>query len=684
MKKKLLAILVAATCLASILVFPVPASATDPNEEGLTVAENFSGSKINHNCALEFSSFITDRQGNSPVFEEVNGSIALKTANYTAWPDYLKVDMKDNTLEYVTGKIAVNNADRQWMITYKKDASDKYSIIAPRHAYTNDVAYNTASVNYAKSRLDFGYTQKRFSDTIALGDGGKKFDVNSFANNYILNFKISYNYSENTVTIVWSNDTDKWTLTHIETLAEGETPVCMFTSQAQSNMSYLSDITVKYSDKNTANHKMEYSHDENSHYGMCDCGLKTSETPHFVADTVVENGVVKFLCVCGYEMKSATVKENGFTEDFAGGKLNNTKYLKLDRLDNHKDSINGPRYAFYDVNGDGSKYYLRGGSYANYAPYLGVAMNDNIVDGKELGNKLSSLSGRIHVNTERSQWALTFKKDSSGNYHMFALTTYQNNTLKLAYISNTALASDDDSAKNWQARDISINGTSSVSDKDNAPTATLMNKGMYYDFKMEYDYSANTVNFTWYNDELGWKFTHTEKLSTGDTPVCMLTSRTAQPDKKSFIESVSAVYESSVSPSIEGASLTDDDGIIDENDQLDLYFYVKNPNGEVTGYKITQSGAVMMLKNKYDTNGNELYIGVKGSVEAKTDEFYENYSAILLGSRAKVPGHKIAARPYVVYTSETDPSDSFVCYGDVYDAHSVYSCFSAIQKKGEE
>ena len=158
----------------------------------------------------------------------------------------------------------------------------------------------------------------------------------------------------------------------------------------------------------------------------------------------------------------------------------------------------------------------------------------------------------------------------------------------------------------------------------------------------------------------------------------MLVSR-ATSSKPSYIENVSAVYEAAAAPSVKGVSLTtNDDGVIDSNDTLDLYFNIDNPNAEVTGYSITQSGTVMMLKNKYDTNGNELYIGVKGSVEAKTDEFFENYSAILLGSRAKVPGHKIAARPYVVYTSETDPLDSFVCYGDVYDAHSVYSCFSAI------
>ena len=668
MKKKLLAILVAATCLASILVLPVPASATDPNEEGLTVSEDFSGSKINHNCALEFSSFITDRQGNSPVFEEVNGSIALKTAKYTAWPDYLKVDMKDNTLEYVTGKIAVNNADRQWMITYKKDASDKYSIIAPRHAYTDDVAYNTASVTYAKSRLDFGYTAKRFSDTIALGDGGKKFSASSFANNYILNFKISYNYSENTVTIVWSNDTDKWTLTHIETLAEGETPVCMFTSQAQSNMSYLSDITVKYSDKNPANHKMEYSHDENSHYGMCDCGLKTSETPHFVADTVVENGVVKSLCVCGYEVKTVKTNQNGFTEDFAGGKINNTDYLSIDKLDTISDT--GYKYGFVDRENDGN-YSLKGGDDAAYAAYLNVAMTD------KSENKLISSSGRIYVNGERNQWALTFKKDSSDNYHMFTLWHVDSGKLRLNYTNNTSAGN----ANNWGVYSpwLNINGTATIAENATLPTSGNMGNGMYYDYIMEYDYSAKTVNFTWYNDELGWKFTHTETLSDTDTPVCMLVSR-ATSSKPSYIENVSAVYEAAAAPSVKGVSLTtNDDGVIDANDDLDLYFNIDNPNAEVTGYKITQSGAVMMLKNKYDTNGNELYIGVKGSVEAKTDEFYENYSAILLGSRAKVPGHKIAARPYVVYTSETDPSDSFVCYGDVYDAHSVYSCFSAIQ-----
>ena len=39
---------------------------------------------------------------------------------------------------------------------------------------------------------------------------------------------------------------------------------------------------------------------------------------------------------------------------------------------------------------------------------------------------------------------------------------------------------------------------------------------MYFDYIMEYDYSAKTVNFTWYNDELGWKFTHTETLSDTD------------------------------------------------------------------------------------------------------------------------------------------------------------------------
>ena len=675
MKKKLLAILVAATCLASILVFPVPASATDPNEEGLTVAENFSGSKINHNCALEFSSFITDRQGNSPVFEEVNGSIALKTAKYTAWPDYLKVDMKDNTLEYVTGKIAVNNADRQWMITYKKDASDKYSIIAPRHAYTNDVAYNTASVTYAKSRLDFGYTQKRFSDTIALGDGGKKFVVNSFANNYILNFKISYNYSENTVTIVWSNDTDKWTLTHIETLAEGETPVCMFTSQAQSNMSYLSDITVKYSDKNTANHKMEYSHDENSHYGMCDCGLKTSETPHFVADTVVENGVVKSLCVCGYEVKTVKTNQNGFTEDFAGGKINNTDYLSIDRFDTVNDT--GIKYEFVDREENGI-YSLGGGYDAAYAAYLNVAMAD------KSGNKLVSSSGRIFVTNSINQWALTFKRDSSDNYHMYTLWHCDGDKLRLKYCKNTSISSNGRADWSWETNWVNSNGTSTINDTTKTPLESMLKQGMYFDYIMEYDYSAKTVNFTWYNDELGWKFTHTETLSDTDTPVCMLISR-AKSDSKSYIENVSAVYEAAAAPSVKGVSLTtNDDGVIDANDDLDLYFNIDNPNAEVTGYKITQSGAVMMLKNKYDTNGNELYIGVKGSVEAKTDEFYENYSAILLGSRANVPGHKIAARPYVVYTSETDPSDSFVCYGDVYDAHSVYSCFSAIQKKGEE
>ncbi len=668
MKKKLLAILVAATCLASILVLPVPASATDPNEEGLTVSEDFSGSKINHNCALEFSSFITDRQGKSPVFEEVNGSIALKTANYTAWPDYLKVDMKDNTLEYVTGKIAVNNADRQWMITYKKDASDKYSIIAPRHAYTDDVAYNTASVTYAKSRLDFGYTAKRFSDTIALGDGGKKFSASSFANNYILNFKISYNYSENTVTIVWSNDTDKWTLTHIETLAEGETPVCMFTSQAQSNMSYLSDITVKYSDKNTANHKMEYSHDENSHYGMCDCGLKTSETPHFVADTVVENGVVKSLCVCGYEVKTVKTNQNGFTEDFAGGKINNTDYLSIDKLDTISDT--GYKYGFVDRENDGN-YSLKGGDDAAYAAYLNVAMTD------KSENKLISSSGRIYVKGERNQWALTFKKDSSDNYHMFTLWHVDSGKLRLNYTNNTSAGN----ANNWGVYSpwLNINGTATIAENATLPTSGNMGNGMYYDYIMKYDYSAKTVNFTWYNDELGWKFTHTETLSDTDTPVCMLVSR-ATSSKPSYIENVSAVYEAAVAPSVKGVSLTtNDDGVIDSNDALDLYFNIDNPNAEVTGYRITQSGTVMMLKNKYDTNGNELYIGVKGSVEAKTDEFFENYSAILLGSRAKVPGHKIAARPYVVYTSETDPSDSFVCYGDVYDAHSVYSCFSAIQ-----
>lgn len=670
MKKKLLAILVAATCLASILVFPVPASATDPNEEGLTVAENFSGSKINHNCALEFSSFITDRQGNSPVFEEVNGSIALKTAKYTAWPDYLKVDMKDNTLEYVTGKIAVNNADRQWMITYKKDASDKYSIIAPRHAYTNDVAYNTASVNYAKSRLDFGYTQKRFSDTIALGDGGKKFSASSFANNYILNFKISYNYSENTVTIVWSNDTDKWTLTHIETLAEGETPVCMFTSQAQSNMSYLSDITVKYSDKNTANHKMEYSHDENSHYGMCDCGLKTSETPHFVADTVVENGVVKSLCVCGYEVKTVKTNQNGFTEDFAGGKINNTDYLSIDRFDTVDDT--GIKYEFVDREENGI-YSLGGGYDAAYAAYLNVAMAD------KSGNKLVSSSGRIFVTNSINQWALTFKRDSSDNYHMYTLWHCDGDKLRLKYCKNTSISSNGRADWSWETNWVNSNGTSTINDTTKTPLESMLKQGMYFDYIMEYDYSAKTVNFTWYNDELGWKFTHTETLSDTDTPVCMLISR-AKSDSKSYIENVSAVYEAAAAPSVKGVSLTtNDDGVIDANDDLDLYFNIDNPNAEVTGYKITQSGAVMMLKNKYDTNGNELYIGVKGSVEAKTDEFYENYSAILLGSRAKVPGHKIAARPYVVYTSETDPSDSFVCYGDVYDAHSVYSCFSAIQ-----
>ena len=396
MKKKLLAILVAAMCLASILVLPVPASATDPNEEGLTITEDFSGSKINSESILEFGSFKTGRTA-SLEFEEKDGMTVLKgqtpvngsASQSSKCYDYLKADMKQNTLTEVTGKFyRTQDWKNEWRLIYKKDSSDNY------YALTVDLPENTSEMRYL-------YTSIKYSDSPKLAD------------------------------------------------------------------------------------------------------------------------------------------ENAW--------------------------------------------YQKGGA------------------------KFSNNAG------------ITTKK-------------CENIT------------------KCW------------------------------LDFSMSYDYDKKTVAISYSNPKIGWKCTNVFPLSDGDEPVCMFLSCASNAD--SYLTDFSFKYSNRnvVAPSVNGVSLTtNDDGVIDSEDSLDLYFNINNPKAVVKGYKITQSGTVMILKNKYDSNGNNLYIGVNGSVEAKTEEFYENYSAILLGSREKVPGHKIAARPYVVYTSETDPSDSFVCYGDVYDAHSVYSCFSAIQ-----
>lgn len=672
MKKKLLAILVAATCLASILVLPVPAYATDPNEEGLTVAENFSGSKINHNCALEYGSFKTTRIA-SPRFAEKDGMTTLRGASSTNYFDYLKADMKHNTLTRLSGKTFKSDDWGQWRLVFKKDSSGNYHSVGIVIAENDEsltkmrYAYNV-TLQYSESPSAINNNWNSDEPATITDSTGLTKNSGSNIKNCWLDFSMDYDYENRTVNISYSNPSVGWKCNRVYTLAADDEPVCMLLSYHST--CYLADISLNYSDKNSSNHKLDYTYDETGHWGECSCGIKSAKESHFIADTKVENGMVKSLCVCGYEMKSAKVKENGFTEDFAGGKINNADYLSIDRLDTINDS--GVKYEFVDRNENGN-YSLKGGNDAAYAPYLNIAMKD------KSENKLVSSSGRITVNGGQNQWALTFKKDSSDNYHMFALWHVDSgNKLRMNYIYETVNADDGGARSGWKSTQKLNNGTSIIGENAILPTDGNMGKGMYFDYIMKYDFSAKTVDFTWYNDELKWKFTHTETLSDTDTPVCMLVSR-ATSSKPSYIENVSAVYEAAAAPSVKGVSLTtNDDGVIDSNDTLDLYFNIDNPNAEVTGYSITQSGTVMMLKNKYDTNGNELYIGVKGSVEAKTDEFFENYSAILLGSRAKVPGHKIAARPYVVYTSETDPSDSFVCYGDVYDAHSVYSCFSAI------
>ena len=67
-------------------------------ESGLdiTVNENFAGGQINNPDYITYSSFHKNRKSVSPTFKEENGKYSLKTAGYTAWPDYLKVDMKNN------------------------------------------------------------------------------------------------------------------------------------------------------------------------------------------------------------------------------------------------------------------------------------------------------------------------------------------------------------------------------------------------------------------------------------------------------------------------------------------------------------------------------------------------------------------------------------------------------------
>lgn len=468
MKKRLTAVLsfvlasvmLAAGCFVSGLNINA-ASGLD-----VAVTENFAGGRINNPDYITYSSFHKDRKTVAPTFKENNGKYSLKTASYTAWPDYLKADMRNNQLAYAQGKITVTADQQQWGITFKKDSSDNYHFLTLWHYEQNKMrfAYVSNLKDNCSDKRDWQQNQKRSTGNCLVDDGGTPPTNSALKLGLTYSFKIEYNYSSNSIDFTFWSDEYKWSFTHTEELSDSDTPVCMFTSYAQSSPSYIEELTLKYGVDNTPSQPSDPSFDPDE-------------------DAAVQ----------------PVVQEN-----FEGNKITQTDYVVYGTF--LSNPVSQPKPSFKNNT-------LKAKSDNNKFEYLKVGMK---------GNRLEKVTGKIYKSGDWNQWRLVFKRDSEGNHYTIGIVIPESDTqMRYCYSDNTKYEkSPQHKGMFWQAGKGAVIENNTGLTKNKSTNIT----NCWLDFTMSYDYDNKAVTISYSNPDVGWKCSKTYNLSDGDEPVCMFLS----------------------------------------------------------------------------------------------------------------------------------------------------------------
>lgn len=450
----------------------------------VTVTENFAGGRINNPDYITYGSFHKDRKTVAPTFKGNNGKYSLKTAASTAWPDYLKADMRNNQLAYAQGKITVTADQQQWGITFKKDSSDNYHFLTLWNYEQNKMrfAYVSNLKDNCSDKKDWKQNQKHSTGNCLVDDGGTKPLNTAFKLGLTYSFKIEYNYSSNSIDFTFWSDEYKWSVTHTEELSDTDTPVCMFTSYAQSSPSYIEELTLKYGVDNTPSQHVDPSFDPDE-------------------DAAVQSVV---------------------QENFEGNKITQTDYVVYGTF--LSNPVSQPKPSFENntlkSNPDSKKF-----------EYLKIGMK---------GSKLEKVTGKIYSTAGWwRQWRLVFKRDSGGNYHTIGVDLPESNGKEMRYLySNTTKYEEKPTINNmsWEGG----NGAIIEDSTGLTPRSDVNIKQQWLDFKMSYDYDKNTVTIAYTNPNIGWKCTKTYKLSDGDEPVCMFLS--ASDSNPAYLKELTLYY----------------------------------------------------------------------------------------------------------------------------------------------
>lgn len=214
------------------------------------------------------------------------------------------------------------------------------------------------------------------------------------------------------------------------------------------------------------------------------------------------------------------------TEDFSGGKINQTDYLAWMSLPETVATPESSNFALKDDSTEDYYFQTKVSAGANVTNYLEVST----IAGEQ---KLLTVSGEIHASDIDKQWGFVYKKDASGTYKGVMLRSFNSKTGG-AYLAELSAGAD---ATAWTSTNLSsaVAGTSQWTQEDYL--------GQWIQFEMSYDYESKDVTLKLLNGE-NVLLEYTVELATTDSMACALVgwSKTGQAAKTVKVDNLIMNY----------------------------------------------------------------------------------------------------------------------------------------------